>query len=96
MLDHQTRDRSQRHQRQGVLVNTTGGKYLLASDCINIYENWEGNGQYKHIVAGLHSDLKAFFASYAKIEKLEKEQGIKIIPGHDFTIQEHNVYPITE
>lgn len=79
---------------QGVLVNTTDGKYLLANDCINIYESWEGKGKLRHILGGLHSDLKAYVATYEKIEKLEREQGIKIIPGHDFKVLEHKTYPI--
>ena len=78
---------------QGVLVTTEDGKYLLASDCINLYENWEGNGKQKHIVAGLHSDLKEYFKTYEKIEELERSEQIKIIPGHDPKVFEHEVYP---
>ncbi len=75
---------------QGVLVNTTDGKYLLANDCINLYENWE---KVPRVVSGLHSDLKACFATYAKIERLEREQGIKILPGHDEKVLRAERYP---
>ena len=34
---------------QGVLVDTAGGKYLIASDCIGQFDNWRGMGIHKHI-----------------------------------------------
>ncbi len=74
---------------QGVLVNTTDGEYLLASDCINLYENWE-----KQIIAGIHSDLRAYFDTYKKIKSLEIERKIKIIPGHDMKVLEQKMFPI--
>lgn len=78
---------------QGVLVHTCDGEYLLASDCINLYENWKGNAENRHIVGGIHTDLKAYYETYVKIEKLEQEEHIKIIPGHDMEVLEHGVYP---
>lgn len=79
---------------QGILVHTEDGEYLLAGDCINLYENWTGNAKLKHIIGGLHSDVKAYFKTYEKIEALERDEQIKIIPGHDTAVLEHKVYPV--
>ena len=80
---------------QGVLVSTENGPYLLAGDCINLYQNWEGNGKLRHIIGGLHSDVKAYFKTYEKIEALEQTEHIKIIPGHDVHVLDHKVYPVS-
>ena len=80
---------------QGVLVTTENGPYLLAGDCINLYQNWEGNGKLRHIIGGLHSDVKAYFKTYEKIEALEQTEHIKIIPGHDVHVLDHKVYPVS-
>ena len=80
---------------QGVLVSTEDGPYLLAGDCINLYQNWEGNGKLRHIIGGLHSDVKAYFKTYEKIEALEQAEHIKIIPGHDVHVLDHKVYPVS-
>lgn len=74
---------------QGVLVNTTAGKYLIASDCLGRFENWEGNGVMKHIPSAIHVDLNQCYATYEKIEGMCQY----ILPGHDGKVFEHTVYP---
>ena len=74
---------------QGVLVDTTAGKYLIASDCLGRFENWEGNGVMKHIPSAIHVDLNQCYQTYAKIEQMCQY----ILPGHDSKVFEHSVYP---
>ena len=74
---------------QGVLIETLKGPYLIAGDCIPLYENWRGNGHEKHIPSGVHTDL---FSCYQSFEKLE-EIGATVLPGHDMRILTRPVYP---
>lgn len=76
---------------QGVLVNTTDGKYLIAGDVISTYANWEGDSLYKHIPVGIHINVQDCYRDYEKIEKL----GVKMVfPGHDPRVFEHKSYPV--
>lgn len=77
---------------QGVLVDTKGGKYLIASDCLGRYENWEGMGIHKHLPSAIHVDLNECYATYNKIEKICDY----ILPGHDMKVFEHKSYPPEE
>ena len=74
---------------QGVLIETLKGPFLIAGDCIPLYENWRGDGHEKHIPPGVHTDL---FACYQSFEKLE-EIGATPLPGHDIRIFDKPVYP---
>jgi glyoxylase-like metal-dependent hydrolase (beta-lactamase superfamily II) len=74
---------------QGVLVNTTGGRYLIAGDTLNFYENWEGKGRFKHIAPGIHYDVADCYQTFNKIEKICDH----ILPGHDVRVFEHKAYP---
>jgi N-acyl homoserine lactone hydrolase len=67
---------------QGVLVETAGGRYLIAGDCLYLYENWEGDDQVDHIPVGLYTDLVAYDESLRKIESLD----CQVIPSHDFRV----------
>ncbi len=75
---------------QCIIVNTTDGEYLVAGDTIMQYENWNGNGKLKHIYSTAHVNLWDFEASYQRIEKLNPAY---ILPGHDYKVFEHKVYP---
>lgn len=77
---------------QGVLVDTEKGKYLIASDCLGCFENWEGNGVMKHIPTAIHVDLNQCYATYEKIEKICDY----ILPGHDSRTFDEEVYPPEE
>lgn len=74
---------------QGVLVNTVNGKYLIASDCLGTFANWEGNAVHKHIPSAIHVDLNECYETYDKIEKICDF----ILPGHDQRAFDHSVYP---
>jgi N-acyl homoserine lactone hydrolase len=84
---------------QGVLVNTAGGKYMIAGDAIGTYNNWYGLPDYcggsapnQHIMPAIHVDLNACYESYRKIERLADH----VLPGHDLKVYEHSVYPPKE
>lgn len=64
---------------QGVLVETGSGRYLIAGDCVDTYENWEGDADADHIPSGLFTNLFEYDASFAVIESL----GCRVIPSHD-------------
>jgi len=74
---------------QGVLVNTTGGRYLIASDALGSYDNWYGKGHMKHIPPAIHVDLNECYRSFEKMEKICDY----ILPGHDMRVFDHAVYP---
>lgn len=67
---------------QGVCVRTEGGRYILAGDCVDTYENWHGNGTCRHIPSGLYTDLFQYYRSFGTLERLEA-QGFEIVPSHE-------------
>ena len=75
---------------QTIIINTDGGKYAITGDLIPIYQCWESSPR---LANGLHTDLEKYYKSYEKLEKLGIDY---ILPGHDFKIFEHNVYPIAK
>jgi glyoxylase-like metal-dependent hydrolase (beta-lactamase superfamily II) len=74
---------------QGILVETSKGPYMIAGDCIPLYENWMGDGHEKHIPSGVHTDLFSYYQSFEKLEKI----GATVLPGHDMHIFDKPVYP---
>jgi len=74
---------------QGVLIETLKGPYLIAGDCLPLYENWEGDGHEKHIPSGVHTDLFSYYKSFKKLEEI----GATPLPGHDMRIFDKRVYP---
>lgn len=64
---------------QGVLVEADSGRYLLAGDCVDTYENWTGSERASHIPSGLFTDLVAYTQSFQRIESL----GCEVVPSHD-------------
>ncbi|HEY6492725.1 MAG TPA: N-acyl homoserine lactonase family protein [Trebonia sp.] len=64
---------------QGVLVETDNGRYLIAGDCVDTYENWAGDEAADHIPSGLYTNLIEYDASFRKIESLD----CQVIPSHD-------------
>lgn len=73
---------------QGVLVDTEQGKYLIASDCLGTFKNWEGDSVHKHIPSAIHVNLWECYDTYRKIEKICDH----ILPGHDARVFEKEVY----
>lgn len=74
---------------QGLLVNTTDGYYLLASDVFPLYENFE-TGEY--LLSGLCANLDDFYKTYERVDSF----GAKIIPSHDSRVVEIQCFPVTE
>jgi len=64
---------------QGVVVEAATKRYLLAGDCIDLYENWAGDEEAEHIPSGFFTDIVAYENSLKRIEKL----GGEVIPSHD-------------
>jgi len=75
---------------QIVRVNTSDGKYIIAGDTANLYENWYGNDGNTHVHGGIHVSLEDVEESNRKIEKLEFTE---LIPSHDMKVLDHEVYP---
>jgi glyoxylase-like metal-dependent hydrolase (beta-lactamase superfamily II) len=64
---------------QGVVVEAATKRYLLAGDCIDLYENWAGDDEADHIPSGFFTDIVAYENSLKRIEEL----GCEVIPSHD-------------
>lgn len=74
---------------QGVLVETDAGRFLLAGDCVNRYENWEIDPTTDaHYPSPSFINLIDFYASFETIESL----GAEVIPGHDPRVLERRVF----
>lgn len=75
---------------QGVRVETDGGSYLVASDNVPFYINWEGEPpNLPHIPSNLHVNLEDYFRSFARMETLADH----VLPNHDFRVLENATYP---
>jgi N-acyl homoserine lactone hydrolase len=73
---------------QGVVVETTAGRYLLPSDAVPLYENLGQPGG-EPIPSGLHVDVGACLRS---MERMRMVADV-ILPSHDLRILETPVYP---
>lgn len=73
---------------QGVVVAAGTTRYLLAGDCIDLYENWAGDSQDDHIPSGFFTDIVAYDDSLRRIEKL----GCEVIPSHDPLVVERREF----
>lgn len=76
---------------QGVLVDTTQGRHLIASDAIPLYENL-GTDETGPIPPGFHTDVAACLRSLARARDIADV----ILPGHDLAVLRHGVYPISQ
>jgi N-acyl homoserine lactone hydrolase len=75
---------------QGVTVDTDSGTYLIASDNVPFYLNWEGEPPHlPHIPSNLHVNLEDYFQSFAKMERIADH----VLPSHDFRVLENSTYP---
>jgi glyoxylase-like metal-dependent hydrolase (beta-lactamase superfamily II) len=77
---------------QGVLVNTDGGRYLIASDAIPFLANWENRTYGLPQPSSIYTDLVAFYDSLKKMISICNY----VLPGHDYRVLEHPVYPIKD
>lgn len=67
---------------QGVLVDTGSNRYVIAGDCVDTYENWNGDDKATHIPNGSFTDLEAYMRSFRKLDRL----GAAIVPSHDIEV----------
>lgn len=74
---------------QGVIVNTVAGKYAITGDCVPLYECWENEVYGEPRPGGILTDMYAFYRS---LKKLKLESNF-ILPGHDYRVLNHRVYP---
>lgn len=72
---------------QSIIVETEKGPYLIAGDLIGLYECFENDPM---IANGIHIDLIAYYDSLEKVKNLH----CAILPGHDYKVFEHQVYPV--
>ena len=73
---------------QGVVVEAATKRYLIAGDCVDLYENWAGDDEAEHIPSGLFTDIVAYEDSLRRIEKL----GCEVIPSHDPLVVERREF----
>jgi glyoxylase-like metal-dependent hydrolase (beta-lactamase superfamily II) len=74
---------------QNVAVQTTNGVYLIASDNIPLYLNWEGADIHKHIPSAIHCNLNDYYATFEKMEKVCDH----VLPSHDMKLLDFKVFP---
>jgi N-acyl homoserine lactone hydrolase len=72
---------------QGVLVNTDEGKYMITSDNMPLYDNYESMRP-----TAVHVSIKDWYGSYQKIKTLADF----ILPGHDMLVLKRKAYGIKE
>lgn len=70
---------------QGVVVQGENKRYLLASDMLPLYENFES----RFIPSGLHVSLEDYYRSYERVQEVGADQ---IIPGHDPRVMAQRSY----
>jgi N-acyl homoserine lactone hydrolase len=73
---------------QGLVVKTEFGRFLIASDCLPLYENWFNHSGY--IPSGIHINLTEFYDTFKKIERVADY----ILPGHDPDVLKQEIYGI--
>lgn len=74
---------------QGVLVRTSSGsRYLLAGDTINLYESIAGFDDGEVICSGFHTSLEHNRASIEAAMNL----GVEVIPGHEPDVVRRGVF----
>ncbi len=73
---------------QGVLVETAQGPHLIAGDTVDLYANWEGSPQLRHIPSSIHTDLFQYQESFDRIDELD----CVVIPSHDVAVHDHGPF----
>jgi hypothetical protein len=72
------------------LVETGRGRHLIASDSAPLKAN-VGDGGADPIPPGIHVDVPSCLRS---LERMRREAEV-ILPGHEYTVFDHLVYPAT-
>ncbi len=74
---------------QGVLVETKGGRYLIAGDCVANMSNWNDRVYGLPVPSGIHVDLVEYYDTLKKMMDMDAV----ILPGHDLCAFDEKVYP---
>lgn len=77
---------------QGVVVETSGGEWVIAGDNVPLYENWIGDNRPEHIPSGVYQNL---YDCYDSLRRLEV-YGSQVLPSHDEKVFKHSRYPISK
>jgi len=72
---------------QGVMVDTSDGKYLICGDAIPAYEIWDAPGRG---MIGVFTSMDEQMNTYKKLEAMGE---FNILPGHDARVLAHSEYP---
>lgn len=64
---------------QGVVVDTVDGPYVIAGDCLDLFENWDNGGAAHPRPSGSFTDLVAFHQSLVRM----RAEGWEPLPSHD-------------
>ncbi len=74
---------------QTVTVQCASGLYVLPSDNVPLYENWQGKPPaWPHIPDTHHYSLGDYHGTFLRLENL----GGRLLPPHDFRIFDHESY----
>ncbi|HEY0247516.1 MAG TPA: N-acyl homoserine lactonase family protein [Gryllotalpicola sp.] len=74
---------------QSVLVSTESGDFVLPSDNVPTFANWEGKQpEWSHIPATNHYSLPEYDATFRRLDSL----GARLLPSHDFRVLEEKSY----
>lgn len=71
---------------QSVIIDTKAGSYLIAGDLIGLYECMQNDPM---VVNGIHIDLISYYESLDRV----RNSGCTVLPGHDYLVFDHAVYP---
>jgi N-acyl homoserine lactone hydrolase len=74
---------------QGVLVNTTAGRHLIADDALPLAENL-GTNESGPIAPALHTDVATCFRSFERMRAVADV----ILPSHDLDVLKCPTYPV--
>jgi N-acyl homoserine lactone hydrolase len=74
---------------QGVLVETTAGQYMVASDCVSRYDSWQGRPPGQWIPSGIFVDLEVYYRSLARVADVADY----VLPAHDMAVFDQEIYP---
>ncbi len=74
---------------QTVVVQAESGRYVLPSDNVPLYDNWEGKPpRWPHIPDTHHYSLAEYFETFGRLESL----GGRLLPPHDFRVFDKGIY----
>ncbi|MGH0051918.1 MAG: N-acyl homoserine lactonase family protein [Sphaerochaetaceae bacterium] len=67
---------------QNPVINTNSGTYLLGTDNVALYKNWEGDGKGNHLPGTISCNMFDYYHSLKRMEGLCDH----VLPGHDIQL----------